>query len=136
MPFSYPRSSVSSLSPLSPPLMKITDLNTDNDIGSNCLYVEVGPFRILVDSGVHPKRSGKASLPDLDKIPENTLDYVVLTHCHLDHIGALPVVLRRHPRARVICSPASAHLVRRILRNSVTVMLRQREETGIMEYPF
>lgn len=116
--------------------MKITDLNTDNDIGSNCLYVEAGPFRILVDCGVHPKKSGRAALPSLDRIPAGALDFVVLTHCHLDHVGALPVVLRKHPRARVICSPESALLAKRILRNSVTVMLRQREEQRNRDYPF
>lgn len=116
--------------------MKITDLNAENDIGSNCLYVEVGPFRVLVDCGVHPKKAGKAALPRLDLIPDRSLDFIILTHCHLDHVGALPVVLRRHPGAKVLCSAASAMLVRRILRNSVTVMMRQREETGIRDYPF
>lgn len=116
--------------------MKITDLNAENDIGSNCLYLEIGPFRVLIDCGVHPKKSGKAALPVLDRIPDKTLDFIILTHCHLDHVGALPLVLKRHPRARVICSPASSMLVKRILRNSVTVMLRQREETGVKDYPF
>ncbi len=116
--------------------MKITDLNAENDIGSNCLYLEVGPFRVLVDCGVHPKKAGKASLPVLSKIPDGTLDFIILTHCHLDHVGALPLVIRRNPQAKILCSAASAMLVKRILRNSVTVMMRQREETGIKDYPF
>lgn len=116
--------------------MKITDLNCEPDIGANCLFLEVGPFRILVDAGVHPKKTGRDALPLITKIPDRSLDFIILTHCHLDHLGALPLVLRRHPQAKVICSPASAMLVRRILRNSVTVMLRQREETGCRDYPF
>lgn len=115
--------------------MKITDLNSEPDIGSNCLFLEIGPFKILVDSGVHPKKAGKAALPKLSHIPDYSLDFVILTHCHLDHLGSLPLALRHQPQARVICSQASSMLVKRILRNSVTVMMRQRDETHNKELP-
>ena len=111
----------------------LTDLNSEQDIGANCLLAEIGPFRFLMDAGVHPKKLGTAALPRLGQLPE--LDFVVLTHCHLDHLGALPVVLRRQPRVEVLCSPASALVAKRILRNSVTVMMRQREEAGVRDYP-
>lgn len=113
--------------------MKLTDLNSAQDIGANCLLAEIGPFHILVDAGMHPKKIGNAALPNLKNLPP--LDYIVITHCHLDHIGALPTVLRKQPHVRVICSPASAIIARRILRNSVSVMMRQREETKCREYP-
>ncbi|MDR2512779.1 MAG: MBL fold metallo-hydrolase [Puniceicoccales bacterium] len=113
--------------------MKLTDLNSAQDIGANCLLVEIGSFHILIDAGMHPKRFGLEALPHLDGLPP--LDKVILTHCHLDHLGALPVVLRKQPNVEVLCSPASALIARRILRNSVSVMMRQREETGVSEYP-
>lgn len=115
--------------------MKITDLNSEPDIGSNCLFLEIGPFKILVDSGVHPKKAGRAALPKLSHIADFSLDFVILTHCHLDHLGSLPLALRNQPQAKVICSQASSMLVKRILRNSVTVMMRQRDETGNRELP-
>jgi Cft2 family RNA processing exonuclease len=113
--------------------MKITDLNSAQDIGANCMLVEIGGFHFLIDAGMHPKKLGFASLPRLNALPP--LDYVVLTHCHLDHLGALPVVLRKQPRVEILCSPATAIVAKRILRNSVSVMMRQREETGIKEFP-
>ena len=115
--------------------MQFTDLNGAQDIGSNCLLLEVGPFRILADCGIHPKKLGRAALPDLAKIRDLSVDFIVLTHCHLDHVGGLPVALREHPNARVLCSPASRIIATRILRNSISVMLRQREERHILEYP-
>jgi Cft2 family RNA processing exonuclease len=113
--------------------MKLTDLNSAQDIGANCLLVEIGGLNLLVDAGMHPKKDGLASLPRLGDLPP--LDYIILTHCHLDHLGALPVVLRKQPNVEILCSPASALVAKRILRNSVSVMLRQRDETGIKEYP-
>jgi Cft2 family RNA processing exonuclease len=50
-------------------------------------------------------------------------------------VGSLPVVLRRFPRAHVLMTDLSYFLVERVLHNSVNVMLRQRDELGLAEYP-
>ena len=115
--------------------MQLTDLNSDVDIGANCMLAEIGPFRILVDCGLHPKKLGRAALPQLGLVRDLSLDFIVLTHCHLDHVGALPVALREHPQTHVICSPASRIVATRILRNCVSVMLRQRDEAHVNDYP-
>ncbi len=114
--------------------MKLIDLNRHGGIGANSLYVKIGAFSILIDSGLHPKRLGRDSLPDFDPIGE--LDLIVLTHCHLDHLGSLPLISERYPDTPVITSVPNLVLAPRMLRNSVNVMKRQREEHGITEYPF
>ncbi|TVR46954.1 MAG: MBL fold metallo-hydrolase [Puniceicoccaceae bacterium] len=115
--------------------MILTDLNPSGGIGSNSLLVELGPFRFLIDAGLHPKIVGRAAVPDFSRIGDAPLDFVLLTHCHLDHLGALPVVLRNHPEALVLMSPPSVILAERMLHNSCNVMLRQREEENLPEYP-
>lgn len=116
--------------------MKFTDLNPGGGIGANCQLIELGPFRFVIDAGIHPKLRGKASLPVLSKIDAASLDFVILTHCHLDHLGALPVLMRDQPQAYLLMSEPSQILAPRMLHNSVNVMLRQREESGIADYPF
>lgn len=115
--------------------MYITDLNEAGGIGANSLFLEIGPFRVLVDCGMHPKAVGNSAVPRYDKILSGTLDLIILTHCHLDHLGSLPIVSRAQPQAEVWLSPESAILAPRMMRNSVRVMSRQREEQGIAEYP-
>ena len=115
--------------------MQITDLNCAKDIGANCLLAEIGNFRILFDCGLHPKKLGREALPQLSLVRDLSIDFVILSHCHLDHLGGLPVLLREHPRTRVLCSPASRIVATRILRNSIGVMMRQRDEKRIPEYP-
>lgn len=115
--------------------MHITDLNSAIDIGANCLLAEIGPFRILLDCGLHPKKIGRAALPQLGLIRDLSVDFVILSHCHLDHIGALPVMLREHRQTHVLCSAASRIIATRILRNCVTVMMRQRDEQHVNDYP-
>ncbi len=115
--------------------MHLTDLNRHGGIGANCFLVEIGPFRIIMDCGFHPKKIGREVAPDLDTLPMNSVDLVILTHCHLDHLGAMPLLLRRQQTALVLCSQPTLALAPVLLKNSVKVMLRQREEKGIRDLP-
>jgi Cft2 family RNA processing exonuclease len=91
--------------------------------------------RLLMDTGTHPKREGRGSLPLYDLIKNEELDAIALSHCHHDHVGSLPVALRYFPHSHVLMTELSYFLVERVLHNSVNVMRRQREELGIQEYP-
>jgi Cft2 family RNA processing exonuclease len=115
--------------------MKLTDLNRDGGIGANSLLVQLGDLNVLIDCGLHPKKVGRAATPDLAPLRGKNLDLIIITHCHLDHIGSLPVVMREHPEAPVIMTNASRMLVERMLHNSANVMMRQREEQDIPDYP-
>lgn len=115
--------------------MRITDLNREGGIGSNSLLVEAGPFTFVVDAGLHPKLAGLEATPDFSSIEDRHIDFVIVTHCHLDHIGSLPILLQKHPEARVFMSLPSQMLVERMLHNSCNVMKRQKQEQRIPEYP-
>ncbi len=115
--------------------MKLTDLNRDGGIGANSLFVQLGDLNILIDCGLHPKKVGRAATPDLKPLRGLTLDLIIITHCHLDHIGSLPVVMREHPNTPVLMTTSSRMLIERMLHNSANVMLRQKEEENIPDYP-
>jgi Cft2 family RNA processing exonuclease len=115
--------------------MKLIDLNRDGGIGANSLFIQLGDLRILVDCGLNPKKVGRAAAPDLSPLRGAPLDLIIITHCHLDHIGSLPVVMREHPDTPVIMTIGSRMLVERMLHNSANVMMRQREEENIPDYP-
>ncbi len=115
--------------------MQLTDLNPARDIGANCLLIELGAFRFVLDCGMHPKRTGLGALPTLNKIADDSLDFFIITHSHLDHIGGLPVALRYQREAPVFVTPPTQILLPRMLRNSCNVMMRQREELNLPELP-
>jgi Cft2 family RNA processing exonuclease len=115
--------------------MKLIDLNRDGGIGANSLFVQLGDLNILIDSGLHPKRVGRKAAPDHSALRGKRLDLIIITHCHLDHIGSLPVAMREHPEAPVIMTSSSRMLIERMLHNSASVMLRQREDQDIPDYP-
>lgn len=115
--------------------MQITNLNPDSDIGASAWLVDYDGYRLLLDSGVHPEREGREGLPLFDKAGPEPIDAIALSHCHHDHVGSLPVAIRHFPSAQVFMTDQSYFLVERILHNSVNVMMRQRTELGIRDYP-
>lgn len=115
--------------------MRIVNLNPDSDIGASAWFVEMDGFRLLMDAGMHPKRDGRDALPLYSAVEREDLDAIALSHCHHDHVGSVPVAMRHFPKAHVLMTEMSHHLIGRVLHNSVNVMLRQREEHGIKEYP-
>ena len=115
--------------------MNITNLNPDTDIGASAWLVELDEHRILLDAGMHPKREGRAAMPTFNKANTHDVDAIALSHCHHDHVGALPLACRQYPKAHVLMTELSYLLVERVLHNSVNVMTRQRDELGIREYP-
>ena len=115
--------------------MKIWNLNPDKDIGATAWFVELEGHRLLMDAGVHPRKEGREGLPVFSLVKDQEVDAIAISHCHHDHVGALPVALRYFPHAHVLMTELSYFLVERVLHNSVNVMIRQRDELGIREYP-
>lgn len=115
--------------------MRITNLNRRADIGANSYLVESGGVRLLLDAGMHPKLEGQEALPQFHLIGKEPLDAIVISHCHHDHIGALPVICRLFPTAPVFMSELSFCIAERVLRNSVNVMSQLRYERGVSAYP-
>jgi Cft2 family RNA processing exonuclease len=115
--------------------VNITNLNPDTDIGASAWLVELDDHRILLDAGMHPKREGREAMPRFGKLGHADVDAIAISHCHHDHVGALPMACRQFPKAHVLMTELSYLIVERVLHNSVNVMTRQRDELGIREYP-
>jgi Cft2 family RNA processing exonuclease len=98
-------------------------------------HYEFEPGRRHRGERVAPKREGREGLPLFSKAQVGELDAIAISHCHHDHVGALPVAVRNFPKAHILMTELSYLLVERVLHNSVNVMTRQRDELGIREYP-
>jgi Cft2 family RNA processing exonuclease len=115
--------------------LKFLNLTRRTEIGANSYYLEIGGHRLVLDCGMHPKNTGEDALPNFKAIAGREIEAILISHAHQDHIGTLPVVMRRFPRVRVFMTEATAEVGNVLLHNSVNVMTRQREEIGEMSYP-
>ncbi len=64
-------------------------------------WVCQGEYNILIDTG--PASSSLNLITSLTDLGLKSLDYVLLTHIHIDHCGGLSKVLEHFPEAKVIC---------------------------------
>lgn len=112
-------------------LMRITFLGGGDEIGASSAIVEIGSRRVLVDCGI--RMSGDHRLPDLAALtsPEfKGLDAVIVTHAHLDHAGALPILHQHFPGIPIYMTEPTRALVQVLLRDSLNVMKSKLESEG------
>ena len=78
--------------------------------GITAVYYLPGPHPTLIETG--PGSSLKNTLEGLDEAGVNDLDFIVVTHIHLDHAGAVGHLAERFPNAQVIVREEGApHLI-------------------------
>ena len=102
----------------------LTILGGAREIGANAYYLDLDGTGLLLDAGLHPRRQGKEALPLLDAV-SGEVDAILITHAHLDHVGALPLALRAFHRARVYMTGPTSRLALRMLRNAVSISRNQ-----------
>jgi Cft2 family RNA processing exonuclease len=115
--------------------VKFINLTRRVEIGANSYYLETGGQRLVLDCGMHPKFDGEEALPNFKPLADRQLDAIIVSHSHQDHIGTLPVLMRRQPQARVFMTEPTSEIGDALLHNSVNVMTRQREDLGTTMYP-
>ena len=96
--------------------MKIELLGADREVTGSCHYVTFGETHFLVDCGMEQG-------PDLyvnQEIPVNaaTIDYVFVTHAHIDHSGLLPLLYSHGFRGKVFATKATCELCNIMLKDS------------------
>ncbi|MBM7583080.1 putative metal-dependent RNase [Caldicoprobacter guelmensis] len=111
--------------------MELTFCGGAAEVGASCYLLRIDDKNILLDAGVRMD-SAKDSLPDLRIIQEKGgVDAVFVTHAHLDHTGALPVISREYPNAPIYMTHATKDLVRVLLYDSLKIMEQQEGEIPI-----
>lgn len=91
----------------SPAPVRIVPLGGLGEVGMNCMVVESGDDRVVIDCGILFPNAEQALgveviAPDLSYLRQaGKLDAILLTHAHEDHVGALPYLLRDFPEATV-----------------------------------
>jgi cleavage and polyadenylation specificity factor subunit 3 len=73
--------------------VQITPLGAGQEVGRSCIIVKYLDKTIMMDCGIHPGYHGHASLPFLDHVDLSSVDVMLVTHFHLDHVAAVPFVV-------------------------------------------
>lgn len=99
--------------------MKIHFLGASGTVTGSCYLLEINRMKILVDCGLF---QGSKELRDLNQeaFPYNPaeIDYLLLTHAHIDHSGLIPRLCKSGFNGRIICTDATRDLASVMLPDS------------------
>jgi metallo-beta-lactamase family protein len=91
--------------------MKLAFFGAARQVTGSCYLVEAGGLRILVDCGLYQERSFLERNWDPFPVPPEDLDFILLTHAHLDHSGLIPRIVRDGFSGTILTTAATADLL-------------------------
>ena len=105
--------------------MVLEFLGAAHEVTGSCHYLSFGDKHILVDCGMEQG-------PDLytnQEIPVNAamIDYVFVTHAHIDHSGLLPLLYNHGFRGKIYCTLATNELCNIMLKDSAHIQMFEAE---------
>ena len=105
--------------------MRITFLGAAHEVTGSCTYIEVGDKKGLVDYGMEQGKDlfVNEALP----VSPDALDFVLLTHAHIDHSGRLPLLYKNGYRGPVYASAATCSLCDIMLRDCANIQMSEAE---------
>lgn len=105
--------------------MKIGFYGADHEVTGSCHYVETGNVRILVDCGMEQGADTYSN----QEIPVDAgdIDYVFVTHAHIDHSGLIPLLYKNGFRGSVYASNATSLLCEIMLKDSAHIQESEAE---------
>jgi metallo-beta-lactamase family protein len=108
-------------------MAKLTFLGAAGSVTGSKYLVEAAGKRLLLDCGIF---QGSPELSDRNYAPlsidPKTIDYLVLTHAHLDHTGWLPCLVKAGYQGPIYANPATIDLTAILLKDSAHI---QEEDT-------
>ena len=105
--------------------MKLHFIGADHEVTGSLHFLEVCGLNILVDCGMEQGRNyyENAELP----VPYSDVDYILLTHAHIDHAGMIPSALRKGFNGTVLTTNATKSLSEIMLRDSAYIQMQEAE---------
>ena len=105
--------------------MKLTFVGAAHEVTGSCHFLQVAGKNVLVDCGMEqgPDLYENPGLP----ISATEVDYVFLTHAHIDHSGMLPKLAKDGFKGQIFTTYATADLCDIMLRDSAHIQMFEAE---------
>lgn len=105
--------------------MELMFIGADHEVTGSCHYLRVGEKNILVDYGMEQGVNvfENSDLP----VDEALIDFVFLTHAHIDHSGLLPLLYARGFRGQIFATTPTCDLCSIMLRDCAHIQMQEAE---------
>ena len=98
--------------------MKIKFCGGVQSVTGSCHLITIGSKKLLLDCGQFQgnKTTEKLNYEDFGFSPAE-IDYVILSHAHIDHCGRIPLLVKNGFQGKIFCTDATNDLIGIMLRD-------------------
>jgi len=99
--------------------MKISFYGAAREVTGSCFCVEINRKRVLIDCGL--QQGGNNGFGQTFPFHPGEIDYVIITHAHIDHSGRLPLLVKNGFKGSIFATEPTCKLLDIMLRDSAHI---------------
>ena len=99
----------------------VTSYGAASTVTGSCHLLEIGSVRILVDCGMFQGEGELKNYEDFGFEPYS-IDYLIMTHAHIDHVGRVPKLIKEGFKGEIIATKATFDIAKIMLLDSAGII--------------
>jgi len=96
------------------------------EVTGSCHLLKIGSINILIDCGMFQGDEEEFNQEPFDFNPKE-IDFLIVTHAHLDHIGRIPLLVKQGFEGKIISTRATFSIAQLMLKNSAGILETKKE---------
>ena len=104
-----------------------TSYGAAGEVTGSCHLLTIGKIKILIDCGMFQGSEGELNFEEFGFDPKD-INYLIVTHAHLDHIGRIPLLVKQGFDKKIISTKATFSIAQLMLQNSAGILETKKEQ--------
>jgi len=102
-------------------MIKVQSYGATQEVTGSCHIVEIDDKKIMIDCGMFQGEEEEQNSKKFEFNPAD-IDYILITHAHLDHIGRIPKLVKEGFNGKIYATTPTMELAYIILMDSAKIM--------------